>query len=397
MGDIVFSLEPFANWSKLTLNTSHVIHTNNAITSHNFGRGSMLASSSSSSSSASSSSSSSSSSASESNEWGVTCRDWQEAQHALFQLANLCAAISLLTPGSFRHHLLFLRCLLLVAFFLFALWAGLFVCMVDVLIWNGIFLLVDLVHIVGLAYHNFPSKFSASVAEFYKRRLKPLKVCRRDYSDLCAAGEVLPLRLGSQYAMEGYTDSGHKLSVLLRGRLKVTVGGIFLHYVEANEFIDSTEFDAVPLDKDINEFITGKYQVSITACENSIILTWHRTALLKHLDYNPFLAAVLVNLIGKDVSDKLYRVQEQLARESTAASKVHSSQSSSLSEGRNCGMTSEVNFGVPHAHDVPAVQLPACSQARLTRNSNSIRSSSNSSTCSRCSRLGLELTVETTL
>lgn len=279
---------------------------------------------------------------SETGEWGVTCRAWQDAQHALFQLANLCAAVSLLTPGSFRYHLLFLRCLLLVAFFLFVLWAGLFVCMVDVLIWNGIFLLVDLVHIIGLAYHNFPGKFSASLADYYSRRLKPLRVSTRDYSDLCSVGEILPLRMGCHYAQEGFTDGGRKLSVLLRGRLKVTVADIFLHYVEANEFVDSPEFDAVPLATDPSQLPVRKFQVTITACEDCLVLTWTRATLMEFLEFNPFLAAVLSNLVGKDVSDKLYRVQEHLMKESSSSGKAHSSRDSSLSGGRNCGTTPDL-------------------------------------------------------
>lgn len=88
-------------------------------------------------------------------EWG-SCRDWQDAQHTLFQLANLCAAISLLTPSSFRYHLLFLRCFLLAAFLFFVLWASLFVCMLDILIWNCVFFVINLIHVICLAYHNIP-------------------------------------------------------------------------------------------------------------------------------------------------------------------------------------------------------------------------------------------------
>ncbi|XP_012939248.2 blood vessel epicardial substance-like isoform X2 [Aplysia californica] len=195
---------------------------------------------------------------SDSSEWGA-CRDWQDAQHTLFQLANLCAAVSLLTPSSFRHHLLFLRCLFLVAFFFFVLWAGLFVCMLDVLVWNCLFFLVDLVHIVCLVYSNIPSRFNPSLCELYAKRFKPLKVCRTDFAELCSLANIVPLRKGMRYAVEGLTPCGEKVSMLLRGRLKVSHEGVFLHSVEPNEFVDSPEFDSVPFQGETSEKFQVKY------------------------------------------------------------------------------------------------------------------------------------------
>lgn len=54
------------------------------------------------------------------------------------------------------------------------------------------------------------------------------------------------------------------------------------------------------------------YQVSILAVEKSVLLTWTRDKLTQNLNSNPSLAAIFNILIGKDISDKLYQIQEML-------------------------------------------------------------------------------------
>lgn len=98
-----------------------------------------------------------------------SCHDWQAAQHTLFQLANLCVAVSFLTTASFRFHVLFLRCILLLAFLLFLLWAGLFICMPDVLGWNLVFFLLNGAHIAWLVYRHLPSRLPLSHCAIYAK------------------------------------------------------------------------------------------------------------------------------------------------------------------------------------------------------------------------------------
>ncbi|CAL1538522.1 unnamed protein product [Lymnaea stagnalis] len=302
MVDGLYNLDNLSNLTSLVVNMSHYtspgVSQARDLSSHLAGDGKMITTA------------STSSSPTESAHWEA-CHDWQDAQHTLFQLANLCAAVSLLTPSSFRHHLLFLRGLLLIAFLLFVLWAGLFVCMLDVLAWNCVFFVVDFVHIVCLAYTNIPSRFNKNLNEFYAKKMKPLKVCRQDFSELCNIGNIVPLRKGTKYAVENITPCGEKVSILLRGRLKVSHDGTFLHSVEPNEFVDSPEFDSVPFHTDTNE----KYQVTIVSSEDSLVISWSYPTLRAYLATNPFIWTVFTNLVGKDVSDKLYRIQELLLRE----------------------------------------------------------------------------------
>ena len=97
------------------------------------------------------------------------CDDWQDAQHTLFQLANVCVAVSFLTPASFRFHVAFLRGFLLLAFLLFLLWGGLFMCMADVLGWNLVFTVVNCAHIVWLLYTRLPASLPSALASLYTK------------------------------------------------------------------------------------------------------------------------------------------------------------------------------------------------------------------------------------
>lgn len=53
-------------------------------------------------------------------------------------------------------------------------------------------------------------------------------------------------------------------------------------------------------------------QVSIVASEDSFLLTWSLIKLKTYLDTDPFMSRVFHNVVGKDVSNKLYQIQELL-------------------------------------------------------------------------------------
>lgn len=51
-------------------------------------------------------------------------------------------------------------------------------------------------------------------------------------------------------------------------------------------------------------------QVTITAVESSVYLCWTREAFANALRQNEFLDNVVFNLIGKDIAQKLYSLNE---------------------------------------------------------------------------------------
>ncbi|CAG2199990.1 BVES [Mytilus edulis] len=236
-----------------------------------------------------------------------SCSDWQDAQHALFQLANFCLIISFLTPSSFKHHAFFLRLVISFGYLFFGLWAGVFVCMPDVLAWNLGFLLVNFVHVMYLGYQMCPTRLGHLTKELYEKMFKPLNVDRKRFKALTNIGDTYLLTKGTYYATEGRTKCGNKLSILLKGRLKVMYQNMFLHSIEPNQFIDSPEYDMYG-NCDTDE----TYQVSIVASEDSFLLTMSVIKLKTYLDTDPFISNVFYNVVGKDVSNKLYQIQELL-------------------------------------------------------------------------------------
>ena len=147
-----------------------------------------------------------------------SCSDWQDAQHALFQLANLCLIISFLTPSSFKHHSFFLRLIISFGYLFFGLWGGVFVCMPDVLVWNIGFLVINVTHLAYLGCRMCPIRLGKLTQDLYEKMFKPLRVDRERYKTLTLLGDTYLLTKGSGYATEGRTKCGNKLSILLKGR-----------------------------------------------------------------------------------------------------------------------------------------------------------------------------------
>lgn len=87
----------------------------------------------------------------------------------------------------------------------------------------------------------------------------------------------------------------------------MTCEGTHLHYVNSYQFVDSPEWEAT------HENINDVFQVTIRAEESSTYICWTRLKLLRVLRHRPLLKIVLNTLIGKDITSKLYALNEQLA------------------------------------------------------------------------------------
>lgn len=89
--------------------------------------------------------------------------------------------------------------------------------------------------------------------------------------------------------------------------MKVTCDGTHLHYIRSYQFVDSPEWEAT------HENIDEVFQVTIRAEESCTYICWTRLKLLRVLRHRPLLKVVLNTLIGKDITTKLYALNEQLA------------------------------------------------------------------------------------
>ncbi|XP_014467839.1 PREDICTED: blood vessel epicardial substance-B-like [Dinoponera quadriceps] len=241
------------------------------------------------------------------------CDEWEAAQHKLFQAANIFFAFAFLVPRWFKISILALRTCLTVGFMLAALWAGITICALDAMLWCLALGLLNGIHSLILACRFLPPALSPELAELYMKLFKPYKVSKKHFQELAKEARIYKLDPGQTYATEGVTSADERLSILLRGRLKVTCDGTHLHYIRAYQFVDSPEWEAM------HENIDDVFQVTIRAEEYSTYICWTRLKLQRVLRHRPLLKVLLNTLIGKDITSKLYALNEQLAGVATAS------------------------------------------------------------------------------
>lgn len=161
-----------------------------------------------------------------------SCGDWKDAQHYLFQLANLCLILSFLIPNRFRHYPLCLRFFLGLGYLFFSLWSGLIVCMPDVLGWAAAFFLVNLLYLCYIGYKILPSRSNKHLDELYQNLFEPLQVNKMEYHCLVKQGFIHELDRCDQYATEGVTRCGQRTSILVKGRYAIVFTFICLIALE---------------------------------------------------------------------------------------------------------------------------------------------------------------------
>ncbi|XP_064628543.1 blood vessel epicardial substance-like [Lineus longissimus] len=237
----------------------------------------------------------------------ATCQAWVSSSDVLFQLAHLCFAVSFLAPNTYKYQVVFLRSLVALGNVLQFFWASMVTCFIDVLGWHMGFLFANLGYLILLGYNMYPEKIHPALEPYFVH-LKAFNVDRTTFKEFTSVGDVVTLTKGAIYATEHESVCKEKLSVLLHGRMKVTCKGVFLHFIEPMQFLDSPEYEACPpTSKE-----THSFQVTIYAMEDSKLLTWSPKQFHQYLRTNPFIDALLTNLMGKDITVKLYQLQEML-------------------------------------------------------------------------------------
>ncbi|XP_047986345.1 blood vessel epicardial substance-like [Leguminivora glycinivorella] len=260
------------------------------------------------------------------------CAKWTNAQQDLFQAANLCFAIAFLAPKSFKQSILVLRALACAGAVLMAMWAGAEVCAPDVLAWSLALVFVNSVHTIFLIIRFLPPALSLELTELYLKLFKPLKVNKKHFQELTREARVLRLEPGEAYAVEDVTPADERLSILLKGKMRVSCDETHLHFIQPYQFIDSPEWEANREQSD------DVFQVSVVAEEVSTCVCWPRMRLERVLRHRPALKVVLDCLIGKDITHKLYSVSEGLSagaadRDAGAAHLTRSASVDAVHEG----------------------------------------------------------------
>ncbi|XP_069354634.1 blood vessel epicardial substance-like isoform X1 [Maniola hyperantus] len=235
------------------------------------------------------------------------CAKWTSAQQDLFQAANLCFAIAFLAPKSFKQSILVLRALIAAGAVLMGMWAGAEVCAPDVLAWSLALVLVNSIHTVFLIVRFLPPALSLELTDLYLKLFKPLKVNKKHFQELTREARVIRLEPGEAYAVEEVTPADERLSIILKGKMRVSCDETVLHYIQPYQFVDSPEWEANREQSD------DVFQVTVIAEEVCTCVCWPRMRLERVLRHRPALKVVLDCLIGKDITHKLYAVSEGLS------------------------------------------------------------------------------------
>ncbi|XP_070553668.1 blood vessel epicardial substance-like [Ptychodera flava] len=235
---------------------------------------------------------------------GGVCPDWSEPHHALFQVGHLTLVVALVTPTIFQHHALFLRVVLVFAFLFLYLWAITVSCMPDFFGWNLVFFIVNIAQVVRIVYSFWPVGLDIELESTYDSLFKPLQMPRSNFKNLSKHGCMFSLKKGDFYAIEFKTAADERLSILLSGSVRVTSDDIYLHTVKPNEFLDAPEWESC------KSGYGDVFQVTLTALEDCRYISWPRKNLESHLKKHQFTKAILNSLIGKDVSRKLFAMNE---------------------------------------------------------------------------------------
>ncbi|KAJ8960862.1 hypothetical protein NQ318_020160 [Aromia moschata] len=219
--------------------------------------------------------------------WSM-CKEWTPAQHNLFQTANFFFAAAFLVPGSFKQSVLLVRALLSFGYCFLTIWGGVEVCAPDILLWNLVIVLLNATHTALLTWKFLPPTLTLELTDLYLKVFKPL-------------------RKGDIYAVEDVSPADERLSILLKGRLRVTCDDTHLHFINTHQFVDSPEWEAN------HEQSDDVFQVTITAEEDSVYLCWPRMKLERVLRHRPMLKVIMDCIIGKDITQKLYALNEHLS------------------------------------------------------------------------------------
>ncbi|XP_073192998.1 popeye domain-containing protein 1 isoform X4 [Lepidochelys kempii] len=156
-------------------------------------------------------------------------------------------------------------------------------------------------------------KIEKEFSSLYKRMFQPLHVPPELFQRLTGQFcNIQTLKTGQAYAAEDKTSVDDRLSILLKGKMKVSYRGHFLHNIYPCAFIDSPEFRSTQMNRG------EKFQVTITADDNCKFLCWSRERLTYFLESEPFLYEIFRYLIGKDITNKLYSLNDPTLNDKTS-------------------------------------------------------------------------------
>ncbi|XP_061826513.2 popeye domain-containing 2 isoform X1 [Nerophis lumbriciformis] len=285
------------------------------------------------------------------------CDGWSNrTEGAFYQLGHSMLFLGYM-GGSGAYGCLFLFGFLTPSYVCLTLWGCLSVCGLDVTAWNLLLLLACLGQICHLLCRLHQEGLRGEeLSALYRAVYLPLGVPVQVFKEITGAFEnrVLLLKAGEKYAVEGKTPI-EQLSFLLSGRVNVSLEGQFLHYIHPHQFLDSPEWESLRPNED------GKFQVTLTAEEDSRYISWRRRRLFSLLSKERYVARLFSVMLGLDIAEKLYNLNNKLYIKSGVLLDIRLpslyhvlAPSSQSSEG---GSTNDGGPRKEHQWDAPDLQM----------------------------------------
>lgn len=236
------------------------------------------------------------------------CLGWtNNTEGALYHLGNTMLFLGYM-GGSGAYGCLFIFGFLSPSFLCLALWGRITVCGLDVFTWNLLLMLACLLQICHLLYRlRREGLRGEQLSALYQAVYLPLDVPVHVFKDIAAAfdNKVVELKAGETYAVEGRTPID-QLSFLLSGRISVSLEGQFLHYIHRHQFLDSPEWESLRPTEE------GKFQVTLTAEEDSQYISWRRRRLYMLMSKERYISRIFSVMLGYDIAEKLYNLNDKL-------------------------------------------------------------------------------------
>ncbi|XP_056410486.1 popeye domain-containing protein 2 isoform X2 [Hyla sarda] len=235
------------------------------------------------------------------------CAGWHSyMEGGMYHMSNLFLLLAFM-GGSGVKGGIYIFVLFAAGFLGMAIWGALWVCGVDVVVWNVLLVVACLVQTIHLLYRLRRDSYGQNYDALYHNVYQPLQVPLPVFKEIahCSGMEVHSLSAEQSYALEGKTPID-RLSLLISGRVKVSLDGQFLHYVFPYQFLDSPEWESLRPTEE------GTFQVTLTAETDSAYISWPRKKLYLLLAREKYIARLFSVLLGFDISQKLFALNDKL-------------------------------------------------------------------------------------
>lgn len=215
---------------------------------------------------------------------------WIQAQHILFQVANLFILFAFFTPHTLMGHMLH-KAFISAGFFALAIWVWLIKCIPDAVAWNTFLGLQALVSIHIDLWKMQAFYFPPEAELAYRNLFKKSGASRYDFNRILNAGKWSTLTQGLIETREGPSN---RLRLVVSGRVDVSRNQQLLYSVHAFEFVESVD-------------VYEPTQDPITIAEETRVLTW-KSKKLSELLQDAHLQAIIDDVLARDICLKLGRL-----------------------------------------------------------------------------------------